>query len=113
MPCEDLKPWQPPRLPENIRFLDVFLRFLWIFNDLYRFVHGFLSILGWYDSGLTQDMFKSYFLSVGHAAGAFFSEKMTFLDFEDMLNLKKLEFCSYLVRKTHIWGPNRAKHLKM
>ena len=75
MPCEDLKPWQPPRLPENIRFLDVFLRFLWIFNDLYGFVHGFLSILGWYDSGLTQDMFKSSFLSVGHAAGAFFFRK--------------------------------------
>ena len=31
-------------------------------------------------------------------AGAFISEKLTFLNFWDMLILKKLNFCSYLVR---------------
>ena len=53
--------------------------------------------LVWSDPGLVQNVFKSYFLSVGHAAGAFFPEKITFLDFEDMFNLKKLHFCSYFV----------------
>ena len=49
------------------------------------------------DSGIVQDIFKSYFLSVGHAAGAFFPPKYAFLDFWDMLNLEKLHFCPYLV----------------
>ena len=43
------------------------------------------------------NMFKSYFLSVVHAAGAFFFRKCAFLDFGDMLNLEKLHFCSDLV----------------
>ena len=44
------------------------------------------------------NMFKSSFLSVVHAAGAFFFRKCAFLDVWDMSNLKKLHFCSYLVK---------------
>ena len=46
----------------------------------------------------SQDMFKSYFLPVWNAAGVvFFFEKMSFLDFVDMLNSKKLQFCEHVV----------------
>ena len=44
-------------------------------------------------------------------AGAFFSDKLTFLDFWDMLNLRKLHFCSYLVIFPPYWcrlGPYKA-----
>ena len=44
------------------------------------------------------NMIKSYVLPVGHAAGDFLFPKIyAFLDFGDMLNLKKLHFCSDLV----------------
>ena len=40
---------------------------------------------------------KAIFCRCGMPQALFFVKKMTFLDFEDMLNLKKLQFGSYLV----------------
>ena len=54
------------------------------------------------DSGIVQDIFKSYVLSVVHAAGAFFAEKYRFMDLWDMQKLKKLHCCSYVVIFHHI-----------
>ena len=49
-------------------------------------------------SGICRNMFKCYFMSVGHAAGAFFSpKKSTFPEFLEIANFQKHVFVKQLI----------------
>ena len=73
----------------------------------------FIWILARSDPELVQNMFKSYFLSWGHPAvfcsSVVSPEQKMHLDFWDMLNLKKLHFCSYFVNFPTYECPSTAK----
>ena len=51
---------------------------------------------------MTQDIFKSYFLSVVHAAGASFAENMWISGCLGHAKFEKIHFCTYVVISHHI-----------
>ena len=65
---------------------------------------------------MVEDMFIATFCFLGmpHLFYVVFSVVLfcvgtfAFWDLLDILNFKKIHFCSYLVRKTNIWRPGRA-----
>ena len=109
IPWQEQAAFDPSRTPKT-RFVIHCLLFVIEFR---RFSHKqnqfFIWILARSDPELVQNMFKSYFLSWGHPAGAFFPNKTTILDLWEMFNLNKLHFCLYLVNFPTYWCPSAAK----
>ena len=62
------------------------------FHDFPRKIIFLGSYLGSAGSGMSRNVFLSYFLPVVHAAGAFFSEKITFLRILDVSFSQKMTF---------------------
>ena len=83
-------------------FFNNFLVFYRLWLDFHVKYVLFMWKLNRDDSGIVHDLFKSCFLSVVHAASASFPAKYGFLDLGDMLNLKKLNCCWFLVIFHHI-----------
>ena len=60
-----------------------------------------------FGSGMVRNVFRSYFLSVGHAAGAFFGPKMSFLYFLTWSFFEKVSFR----RKLDFWVTDLERYL--
>ena len=88
-------------------FFKVFSRKIRIFIKFGLKMHVWVHNLVQFGSGILRNVFRSYFLSAGHAAGAFFGPKITFLYFLTWSFFEKVSFR----RKLDFWVTDLERYL--